>query len=134
MLWRDKVQDLLDLRLGSDSEESKRFRGEFSFFQPSDPFERQRLYLSDIEAYATSLASIIQRLEMKMEAAQPSASTSAAATEPSMASELRIFIAHDGRTNARLKLEEFIRALGAEPWLRRTKQTWAKASAKRSMR
>lgn len=115
VLWRHKVQDALEMRLGAKSEEMRRFQSPNLAPPGYNDYTRKKSYLHNLESYATSLASIIQRLDMKVNMAQPPMPTSVSATETLVAGQLRIFIAHDGDTGARGKLEDFIRDLGAQP-------------------
>lgn len=75
-LWQNKVRNLLDVYLGRDSEERLQFQGTTMGVYIDDPRAPQ-VYLADITTYATNLASIIQRLEMKRDVAQAAAPASA---------------------------------------------------------
>lgn len=124
-LWRDKVRDLIGLRLGETSEEFKRFRGPMSGSLSRDPAVRQRDYFRRVSAYETQLNSIIQRLELKLQPTSdvPTDEDPGEASTVKLIRIVRIFIAHDGKTQARRKLEDFIRALGGEPIIAESEPT-----------
>lgn len=105
--WRNEVRNWLKQFLGSNCEEVRQFRGMAVHPLTDNPNVLQRAYLDNLKAYETSLKSIIHGLELKMKKEQ--------LEMPTLVGNLRIFIAHDGKTGARSKLEDFIRALGAEP-------------------
>ena len=110
-LWTHKVRDTLSLWFGKDSEEYKRFRGPTSFVPYHDQVQKQRQYDEHLTIYETELKSVIQLLEMRQEYRTGPDEDGDVETIPA----LKIFIAHGGPSGARDKLEQFLRALGAEP-------------------
>jgi predicted nucleotide-binding protein len=102
-LWRNQIEDVLDVVFGRESSEYQRFASAYSRVS-TDNYQGD--YRTNLKLRETAILTIIKKYETLGFGAEPA---NEAGLPP------KAFIAHGGRSGVLDKLREFVEALGIKP-------------------
>ena len=111
-LWNQRVENLIN-RVFTGDEASTRIYSIYRAGHPnsvSPSMDLQGWHVEHIPTLSANVQALVEDLEARGEPA-----TTRSDVNPITGRKLRIFIAHDGQTAARARLEDFVRSLDAEP-------------------